>query len=135
MNMKPLHQLLIGLLLSLLLVCSGCEKLLPPVPPNPDPNPTPVVNASWVIVIEETAARTPQTAAVLGDLNYWRGLSSRGIRFRFYDDDSADAARLGYVAKVEGVKRPALLVVDKTGSVVKTTTLPATIAGVDALLK
>src|SRR5262245_35161192 len=40
-----------------------------PTPPPPPPPPSPKV--AWVIVVEETAERTPQTARVLGDLPFW----------------------------------------------------------------
>jgi len=113
----------------------GKDDPPPPVPdpkPKPDPAPAPA-GPLWLIVVEETGERTPETAAVLGDAAYWLALRAKGHKFRFYDRDSADAKRLGYV-KAAGDALPALVVLDATGAVVKAVKLPATTAGVDAMI-
>lgn len=117
---------LLNLLLAALLV--GC---LPPspVPPKPDPpgpTPDPVVDSSWVIVIEESADRTPATAEVI------RYLQSSGFEFRVYDDDSDDAA--AYLRFVGGIDRPAMLVLDKNGKLLRATGLPSSVDGLKRLL-
>lgn len=85
----------------------GCEM---PVPPGPTPDPTPIVvtKDATLIVIEESADRTPETATVLGDIAFWSGL---GVKWRFIDDDSPEA--IAYVSMVKD--RPGLIVLDKSG--------------------
>ena len=93
-------------LLSLLLVLvAGC--LPPPGPgpdpsPDPEPRPTPIDESAWLIVIEESAERTPAVAEVL------RTLPALRRPFRVYDDDSEEAQQ--YVDAVSQVRKPALLI-------------------------
>lgn len=112
----------------LLFVVSGCTPPLPPNPtPDPDPpGPAPVVVGDWYIVIEESADRTPGTAEAL------RVIQTSGKRFRVYDDDSPDAA--GYVAAVDGVGRPTLLILDETGKKLDARPLPQSAAEMQALI-
>lgn len=111
-------------------------NLAPIPPPKPDPKPDPKpVNAAWVIVVEETSARTPAIASVLNDLTYWNGLEARGTHWRFYDKDSPDAKAKNYPQMVAGVDLPAILLLDGTGKKLSAAKLPATTAGVDSLLK
>jgi hypothetical protein len=118
------------ILLGLALLLSGCDVLVPPVvPPVVDPTPQPVGNVAWVIVVEETQARTPEIAAVLAD-EWWH---SNGIKFRVYDKDSPDAA--GAVKAVGTIPLPALLLLNKDSKVLKVTRLPSSIDGVKALVK
>jgi len=86
--------------------------------------PTPVVkkDVAWVIVIEETAERTPESALVMTDLDWWTSLSSRGITWRHYDDDSEEAKE--YLQAVGSTKLPAVLLLETDGSVISTFTLP-----------
>lgn len=114
------------LLIAILAVTlSGC---LPPTPgpgpspdPDPRPNPTPITSDAWLIVVEESADRTPATAEII------RALPTLGHPFRVYDDDSSDAA--AYVAAVRQVRKPALLIVKPDG----TSTAMALPGSVDAL--
>lgn len=107
-------------------VLVGCEI---PTPQPPGPNPPPVVvTDSTVIVIEETAERTPDTATVLGDVAFW---SSLGVKWRIYDDDSPDS--VVYLPLVND--RPGMVVLDKGGRKVWSGPLPKTTDGVKRLLK
>lgn len=121
-------------------VVGGADPGPPPVPPAPDPKPKPdpapvPAGPLWLIVVEETSDRTPETAAVLGDSGYWLGLRAKGHKFRFYDKDSADATGKGYAKAVGDVALPALLILGADGAVVgKPVPLPKTTAGIDALI-
>ena len=53
-----------------------------PVPPPPPP---PSQKVAWVIVVEDAAARTVDTARVLGDTAFWTSLRARGIDWELYD--------------------------------------------------
>ena len=132
--MKTVRTVFFGLLLIVFallpILISGC---LPPNPepgPNPDPPdpnpPAPIVEGDWWIVIEESADRTPETAAVL------RVLQTAGVNFRVYDDDSEDAA--GYLDAVRGIRRPALLVLDKDGTKLDARSLPQSADAMRALI-
>ncbi len=113
---------------------------LPPVPdpkpgPQPDPKPGPVGTAAYLVVVEETSARTPEQARVLNDLAYWTKLKDKDVKWRFYDRDSQDAKALNYVAPATAKGLPALLTLDKTGVIIDARRLPLTTAGIDAILK
>lgn len=123
-------------------VDAGLGPQPPPNPgPNPNPQPAPVAKAAWVIVVEETSQRTPQIAAVLGDLNYWKALPGRGLRWRLYDADSPDARAKGFDKIAAKAGLPCVIFLDKDGKNPLTggepvgVPLPATTAGVDALIK
>lgn len=117
-------------------IFAGCQIPLPPqpVPPTPEPNPpvivVPVAGDLFAIVVEETSQRTPEVAAVLLD-PFWHTLAARGISYRFYDPDSADAKP--YASAVND--RPGLLVIDKSGKKLRAGPLPKTVAEIDAILK
>ena len=108
----------------------GCELPIPPTPePSPRPQPAPIVTTeATLIVIEETAERTPETAAVLGDIAFWSGL---GVRWRFYDDDSPDS--VVYLPLVND--RPGLIVLDKSGKKVWSGPLPTTTEEIKRLVR
>lgn len=101
----PVISFLIACALAAFVVC-GCELPLPP--PDPKPDPIVVTTDATLIVIEESADRTPETATVLGDIAFWSGL---GVKFRFIDDDSPEA--IAYLSLVKD--RPGLIVLDKSG--------------------
>jgi hypothetical protein len=117
MNPRLIKTGCLSLALLMLALSFGCNIKPTPVPPPP---PGPVVTTDAVlVVIEETAERTPAAAGVLGDIAFWNGL---GAGWRFYDDDSPDArAYLPMVAD-----RPGLIVLDKSGKKVWSGPLPKT---------
>lgn len=105
-----------------------------PVPPNPNP-PGPVhVVPTWVIVVEETSARTPAITAVLNDLDMWKRLGAKGVKYRVYDKDSPDAKARGYAQQATGVQLPAVLHLDATGKVTVKYPLPASAAELESLV-
>jgi hypothetical protein len=121
-------------------VDAGQGPIPPPKPkpdpePKPDPKPLPV---AWVVVVEETEARTEAQAALLNDTAYWQSLASSGVKWRFYDKDSPDVRAKGfdraspvpYVLLLDARGRDAA-----TGGEPRPIPLPADKAGVDALLK
>lgn len=107
-----------------------------PTPPKPDP-PKPL-NVSWVIIVEDTTQRTPETARVILDTAYWDGLKAKGIRMRSYAKNSPDVQAKGYWREF-GL--PYMLLLDANGKDAKTglkpdpITLPTTTAAIDAILK
>ena len=106
----------------------------PPDPqPKPDPQPQPVTDVKWCIVVEETSQRTADTAKVLGDLAYWKGLEARGVKYRFYDKDSPEAKQNKYVEfQAEAGGLPFVLLLDSTGKKLDVFKLPVTTAELDA---
>jgi hypothetical protein len=117
------------------LVEAGAAPMPPPRPdpqPQPQPQPAPVKEqAVCVVVVEETSARTPDVAKVLGDLAYWRGLTARGHKWRFYDKDAAESAQ--YRAVIPAV--PGMLVMQTDGKKLWSGPLPKTTAEVSDILK
>lgn len=107
----------------------GCNFEQLPIPsPGPDPA---VTEGSWIVVIEETDARTPAVTKVLTNDAYWLGLKSRGLKFRFYDIDGDHDYKP--LAKEVGV--PAMAIVHPTGKVLGKQRLPETIELVDTAVK
>lgn len=121
----------------LLLFVLGCLPDIGPVVPTPTPQPnpvvpTPVVGDLFLVVIEETGERTPETASVLqGSSEFWQSLKRRGVVFRWYDDDSDDAEQYANAVK----ERPGMLVFSKTGAVLKKGPLPKSASDIDTIIK
>ena len=96
-------------------IVSGKGPRPPPTPPEP---PTPVVTAEklWFVVIDDFANRTPQTASVLTDLNFWDGLKKGGHQWAVVPikDDSGNVtpAAAKYSAQTEKHGTPLLVVMD-----------------------
>jgi hypothetical protein len=87
--------------------------------PEPTPEPTPppvVVDNAWVILIEETEERGKNIdwLMIQQNLSLWQGINNRGYKWRWYDDDSPDAAK--YLKDADKVGIPALLVYDRSGN-------------------
>ena len=120
---------LIWLTSAALLSC-GCNIPMPPVPVPPTPDPTPIVVTTEVtlLVIEESADRTPEVATVLGDITFWSGL---GVKFRFIDDDSPEA--IAYLSLVKD--RPGLIVLNKSGKMTWGGALPRSTDEIKRLVK
>jgi hypothetical protein len=90
---------------------------IPDPSPNPDPVPPPVtIDGAWIILVEESEDRGKNIDWLLVQQNtaVWQSLNDKGFKWRWYDDDSADASR--YLKDVESVGVPALLVYDKSGN-------------------
>lgn len=105
-----------------------------PEPPKPEPNPPePAKSVSWVVVIEETADRTPAQAKVLADLKWWQSLETRNIKWRHYDEDSDDAEV--YKDTIRSLKLPAVVLLSKDGQVIAKFELPSTTAELERKLK
>jgi hypothetical protein len=99
-----------------------------------DPPPPPVViEGAMVLVVEESAERTPATAKLLADAAYWQTIVDRGMRWRVYDIDSPTAA--GLREQIGQTPLPALIVTDKAAKVLAVQQLPTDKAGVDRTIK
>ena len=122
---------LTSLLLALLL---GCLPIIDPLPQPIDVVPivVPVAGDVFLIVVEETAERTAETASVLnGSSEWWHKLGSRGVSYRWYDDDTAGVEKFAAAVK----ERPGFVLMDSTGKRLKTGSLPKTTAELDQILK
>jgi hypothetical protein len=110
--------------------------------PQPPPGPTPPPKTDrlfWVVVTEETSARTADTAALLNDLKYWKGLETVGHKWRMYDKDVGDGVGYAARAKEAGVELPAVLLYDQSAKdgekPAAAERLPKDKDGMDALIK
>lgn len=100
--------------------------------PDPDPKPDPKPDGPyWVIVLEETGERTPETAKILADTAFLKSLTDAGHKWRTYDEDHADAKSFAALT----THRPALIVLTLSGEVVHTVPMPKTAAEITELLK
>lgn len=85
-----------------------------PIPPFVEPVVDPAkTEGSWVVVIEQTEQRTPEQAKLLRDLPWWQSLEARGLKWRHYDYDAADA--VAYRKQADEVGLPAVAIVGGTG--------------------
>lgn len=111
----------------------------PPQPPGPgpQPGPAPVNEPLWVIVLEESSARTPATAKVIADLMFWQSLAQAGHHWAIEDKDTQTQAVQSHYAAVKAanVSLPALVLVNNAGVVRKVTPLPANVADVKAIIQ
>jgi len=114
-------------------IALGLSSIKEDTKPEPNPDPEPVDDVAWVILVEETADRTPEIAKIVGDLNWWKSLEQDGIKWRHYDDDSADAE--DYRDALRGTDLPAILLLDEDGDVVDSFELPDSIDGIEARIK
>ena len=73
----------------------------------------------WIIVVEESSARTSDTAAILADTALWDALTAKGHKWRVYDRDNATAKTKGYSSKAEALGLPAVLLLDGAGTVTR----------------
>lgn len=106
-----------------------------PVPPTP-PAPVPASKTFWLVTVEETGDRTPETAAVLTDTAFWQGLQARSHGYRFYDKDNEAVTAKNFLGYAKEVGLPALLVLDSQGGKpVKVVKLPKTVKEIDTLIK
>lgn len=105
----------------------------PPVPPGPVPDDT-KSDSLYVVVIKDVLAISPNQARVLGDTPFWDSLKPKH-EWDFFDKTSPLAIQNRYVAAVDGVALPALLLMDKmTGAVRYRGTLPNTTAEVKSFV-
>jgi hypothetical protein len=102
--------------------------------PKPEPKPAPVAGTLYVVVVEETSARTPELARVLNDAAFWGGLKGKDVLYRFYDKDAPEVVTQKYLPYANKAGLPAVLLMDKAGKVLDAKKLAAT-ADVDAMLR
>lgn len=91
------------------------------------------VEGAWVVVVEETGDRNLSVAKIAADGEFWQSLEKRGVQWRFYDVDSADAK--SYVAPAKKAGIPAILILNSTGKVLEAKPLPDSTSGIDAIVK
>jgi hypothetical protein len=108
---------------------------LPPPPPAP-PVPPPRAEKLWIIVVDDTAHRSPAAAQVLGDLAFWKSLEPLGHKWHIFDQSEAEARDKGYTAaaaKCGGA--PALLLLDPAGKLLRAAKLPDSTDAVRSLVQ
>ena len=98
-------------------IATGLDTLDTEIQPNKD--------IGWVIVVEETGDRTPETAAIFNNQGFSAGLSNRGIKWRWYDDDEQSADK--YDEVIKGIKLPVVILQEKDGTFIEAFTLPASV--------
>lgn len=90
------------------------DSLPIPIPPFVEPLVDPAkTEGSWVVVVEQTEARTPAQAKLMRDLPYWQSIEKRGLKWRHYDYDADDAK--AYRALADTVGKPAVAIVGGQG--------------------
>lgn len=95
--------------------------------PQPPPDDiTPAQGKLAVLVIEEPAPRTPQSARVLTDKAMWDEVKALGHTWRIIPSTDPLAKSKGYTQVADTVGYPALLLVDSTGRLLNGRKLPAT---------
>lgn len=99
---------------------------------SPFVQPTVVVEGAWVVIVEETSDRTPEVISIATDAEYWKTVESRGMKWRFYDDDSPDAET--YVPILNG-QIPGLIVIGPDGRKLAAEKLPLTTKGIDEVIR
>lgn len=120
----------------LFLPARGCK--FPTPGPGPGPEPEIVVDpaktlGSWVLLLEETAARTPEITRVVVNETFWSGLDGRGLKYRLIDRDAS--AFTPYQSLVNEVGLPCILILAPTGEVLAKEPLPATTDDLDAIVR
>ncbi len=121
---KYLPSVLLAAAAFLLLSPSGCPSISLPVPIV-----QPKYDQIYAVVIEETQDRDEYSAVINSPL--WDGMKILGVEHRFYDDDSPEAKP--YIEVV--VDRPGLLLLTKSGDVIRKGPLPKTAEEVGVLIK
>ena len=111
-------------------IATGLDSIDREQGPDPQPAKEPV---SWVVVVEETAARTPATARVTADLKFWESLEARGVQFRQYDKDAEEAEQ--YLSGIDISSLPVVLFLSKSGKVLDRFPLPVDTATIERKLK
>ena len=102
--------------------------------PGPEPKPAPVTGPLYVVVVEETSARTPELARVLNDAAFWGSMKGKDVLHRFYDKDAPEVTTQKYMPHATKAGLPAVLLMDRAGKVLDAKRLTAT-ADVDAMLR
>lgn len=118
--------ILVAVMAGALFVPADCDGL-----PDIIPVPRPDHEGAWVLILEETAERSPSVAAFLDDTAYLAELYERGLHWRPYDDDSPGAAP--YVGLTQ--ERPALVIVSATGEVLHVGPWPDTHEALDETIR
>ncbi len=91
---------------------------VPGAPPTPTPTPipdgpTPTAKSLSIVTIDDTTARTAQTAAFLGDDVYWQSLVTTGNRF--WKLDKTDPVTARYAA-LTAAGLPVIILMDAADS-------------------
>lgn len=101
----------------------------PPDPPGPGPTPDPSpAGPRTVLIVHETADKTPQWAATINSLRTGPPaayLKSKGHRLNIIDDDSL-AGDAKWTAILSGMTLPVVIVTDKSDAIIRKQSVPMT---------
>jgi hypothetical protein len=87
---------------------------------------------SWVVVIEDTEQRSKEVAIIYNASEYWKSIESRGLKRRWYDINSDEAAE--YKTAIDKVSLPALVIQSRDGKQLYAGSLPMTVDGLDSTI-
>jgi hypothetical protein len=112
----------------LLLLSSRKSDSVDPIRPV-DP-----IQGAWVVVVEETSERTPETTAIVTNAAYWQSLRDKGLNWIIYDKDQEEAASQ---VKALGGQVPGILIQTpgERSKVLYQGKLPASTEEIDRLTK
>ena len=86
-------------------------------------------DGAWVVVIEDTEQRSKEVAIIYNAFDYWKSVESRGLKRRWYDSNSDEAAE--YKTAIDKVSLPALVIQSRDGKQLYAGSLPMTVDGLD----
>lgn len=113
--------------------------------PNPNPTPPPGPGDLWAVVIRESGKPTPEFANLLLQLRVDKELRQKDVTILIVDQDLDDESGdnhpelQGYLSKLDGVKLPALFVVqqlkDGSGKFLSVSSCPENVQAIKKLLE
>lgn len=84
----------------------------------------------WIVIIEESSERSPETAILLANKTWRDSLETRKINWRIYDKDQAEAERYSSIIN----SLPCVIFITPDGKVVNQSPLPADAKSFDKLI-
>lgn len=102
----------------------------------PQPNDTPDLQGSYLVVVEESEARDVARMRILNDYQFWFGLRDRGLKgFRILDPDSSDSKSFIREAANASIEPPFIMHVSNDGKVLTTIPFPNEISKIEGMLQ
>lgn len=113
------------------------EPIVDPTPPKPDPVPKPITTAKvlTIVVVEKAIERTPESAAVIANLSYWKSLEPTVETVHIVPAGTPIAELYKKQVIAGGGKLPVVILMDhETKKVLFAGPLPVDIVGMSALI-
>ena len=103
---------------------------------QPQPDEAADLKGSYLVVVEESEARSVNRIKILNDYQFWFGLRDRGLKgFRILDPDSSDSKSFVREAANNSVEPPFVMHVSGNGKVLATIPFPNEISQIEDMLK